>query len=99
MAGDVDDLAGRRQPVEVFGVPHFDAVVDARQDAAQYPLRDPHESVRIVRGDLERVPSRDLQPVAARAPRVANLLAQRLAYRASPQDLRDDRALPREVRA
>ena len=32
VAGHVDDLAGRRQPVEVLGVPDLDAVVDAGQE-------------------------------------------------------------------
>ena len=79
VAGHVDDLAGRRQPVEVLGVPHLDAVVYPRQEAAEDALGDPDERVRVVRGDLERVLARDEEPVSPSALRVADLLAHRLA--------------------
>ena len=39
VAGHVDDLAGGRQAVEILGVPDFDAVVNARQEAARGSAR------------------------------------------------------------
>ena len=98
VAGRVDDLAGRRQAVEVLGIPDLDAVVHPRQEAVEDALRDAHERVRVVRGDLERVPAGDEQAVAPRALGVADLLAHGLPHCARAQHLRDDRAPPRQVR-
>ena len=97
VAGHVDDLAGRRQAVEVFRVRDFDAVVHARQEAVEDALGDANEGVRVVRRDLERVAAGDAQPVTSRLLRVADFLAHGLAHGAGAQHMRDDRASPRKI--
>ena len=99
VAGNVDELVPFSDALERLDVTELDAVVQPVPQPRQRVLHEAHEGVGVVGGDLERQGARTQHRLVAAQPLGAHLLRHRGTHRAGAQDLIDDGAPVREVRA